>query len=141
MGLNRFHIRHPGQLKKSKSWEPFGSYQLNSMPIQPIYLKIGPNWLNRQCCLAGSSKMAPWILIFSIAMGGNYFQVKSIDTCAATFFWFYYFSLNQCVAYSLLSFFNENYSRSGSLLSNIPQAKQKLPLPQVRKTFLSFFHL
>ena len=27
---NKINIRHPGQLKKSKSWEPFWSYQLNS---------------------------------------------------------------------------------------------------------------
>ena len=60
-----------------------------------IYLKIGPNW---QCCLAGSSKTAPRILIFSIAMGANYsFYVKSIPTCAPTFFGYYgdYFSLSQ----------------------------------------------
>ena len=45
--------------------------------------KIGPN---RQCCLAGSSKMAPRILIFSIAMGANHsFYVKSIETNACAF--------------------------------------------------------
>ena len=27
---NKMNIRHPGQLKKSKSWGPFWSYQLNS---------------------------------------------------------------------------------------------------------------
>ena len=31
---------------------------------QPIYLKNGPNGLNWQCCLAGSSKTGPRILIF-----------------------------------------------------------------------------
>ena len=51
------------------------------------YLKIWPNWPNRQCCLAGSSKRAPMILIFLIAMGADYsFYVKSIATCALTFF-------------------------------------------------------
>ena len=34
--------------------------------------KNGPNGLNWQCCLAGSSKTAPTILIFSIAMGAGY---------------------------------------------------------------------
>jgi hypothetical protein len=54
------------------------------MPIQPIYLKIGPNW---QCCLAGSSKTAPRILIFSIAMGAEYLSyVKFIATESPTFF-------------------------------------------------------
>ena len=48
--------------------------------------KIGPNWPNKQCFLAGSSKMAPRILTFSIAMCANYsFYVKSIATCAPTF--------------------------------------------------------
>ena len=27
---NKINIQHPGELKKSKSWEPFWSYQLNS---------------------------------------------------------------------------------------------------------------
>ena len=52
----------------------------------PIHLKIGPNWSHRQCCLAGSSKTAPRILIFSIAMGAeNLSCVKSIETQARTF--------------------------------------------------------
>jgi hypothetical protein len=47
---------------------------------------IGPNWPNRQGCLAGSSKTAPSILIFSIAMGADYtFYVISIETHARTF--------------------------------------------------------
>ena len=54
---------------------------------QPIYLKISPNWPNWQCCLAGSFKRAPRILIFSIAMGAGYsFYVKFIATWAPTFF-------------------------------------------------------
>ena len=37
-------------------------------------------------CLAGSSKRAPRIFIFSIAMGANYaFYVKTIETHARTF--------------------------------------------------------
>ena len=53
---------------------------------QPIYLKIGPNWPNRQCCLAGSFKMAPRILIFSIALGADHsFYVKIIKTHARAF--------------------------------------------------------
>ena len=42
------------------------------LPIQPIHLEYGPNGLYWQCCLAGSSKTAPKILIFSIAMGADY---------------------------------------------------------------------
>jgi hypothetical protein len=56
------------------------------MPIQPIYLKIGPNWPNRQCYLADNSKTAPRNFFFSIVMGADYlFFVKNIETHARTF--------------------------------------------------------
>ena len=56
------------------------------LPIQPIHLKIEPNWPNWQCCLAGSSKTAPRILVFSIAMDADYsFYVKFIATYASAF--------------------------------------------------------
>jgi hypothetical protein len=42
-------------------WYP---WQLKKIKI----LEIGPNGLNWQCCLAGSFKTAPRILIFSFAM-------------------------------------------------------------------------
>ena len=45
------------------------------------------NVLDWQCCLAGSFKRAPGILIFSIAMGAdNSFYVKTIATHVPTFF-------------------------------------------------------
>ena len=51
-----------------------------------MYLKIGPNRPNWQCCLAGSSKTAPRILIFSIAMGADHsFYMKTIETHVRTF--------------------------------------------------------
>ena len=54
--------------------------------IQPIYLKTGPNWPNRQCWLAGSFKTALRIFIFSIPMGADYsFYVKTIETHAREF--------------------------------------------------------
>ena len=60
--------------------------ELPALPIQPIHLKIGPNWANRQCCLADSSKTARRILIFSIEMGADYsFYVKTNETYALTF--------------------------------------------------------
>ena len=44
----------------------------------PFILKNGPNWPNWRCRLAGSSKMAPRISIFSIVLGAEYsFYVKS----------------------------------------------------------------
>ena len=62
------------------------SCQLNST-ANPAHLpEIGPTWPNWQCCLAGSSKTAPMILIFSIAMGVDYsFYVKTIETHARAF--------------------------------------------------------
>jgi hypothetical protein len=46
----------------------------------PDFLVNGPNW---QYCLAGSSKTAPRILIFSIVLGADYlFYVISIATYA-----------------------------------------------------------
>ena len=44
-------------------------------PFGPFYEVNGLDW---QCYLAGSSKTAPRILIFSIAIGANYsFDIKS----------------------------------------------------------------
>ena len=87
---NKINIRHLGQLKKWKSWEPFGNYQLNStanpahLPQNWAYFEV--NGLDWQCCLAGSSQRAPRILIFSIAMGADYsFYVKTIETHARAF--------------------------------------------------------
>ena len=51
--------------------------------IGPFTKKIGQNGLNWQCGLAGSSKTAPRILIFSIVLGAEYsFYVKSNATYA-----------------------------------------------------------
>ena len=67
-----------------KNENPGGRF--GALPIQPIYLKIGRNWPNWQCCLARSSIMAPRSLIFSIAMVAYYsFYVKPIATRAPTF--------------------------------------------------------
>ena len=78
---------HPWQLKKSKSWGPFWSYQLNST-ANPAHLH--QNWPNWQCCLADSSKMAPRIFIFSILLGAEYLSyVKSIAAYAPKSFGYY----------------------------------------------------
>ena len=64
----------------------FGATSLPALPIWPIWSNFEVNWLDWQCCLAGSSKMAPRILIFSIAMGADYsFYVKSTATYAPAF--------------------------------------------------------
>ena len=57
------------------------------LPIQPIYLENGPNKLYWQCCLADSSKTAPTILFFSIAMCADYsFKLISIVHWVPQFF-------------------------------------------------------
>ena len=59
----------------------------------PIYKVNGLDWL---CCLAGSSKTAPRILIFSIAMGVDFILCEIYGYLCPHIFWVYYFSLNQC---------------------------------------------
>jgi hypothetical protein len=46
--------------KQHCQFSPFGPF---------LRYLIGLNW---HCCVAGSSKMAPRVLIFSIAMGADY---------------------------------------------------------------------
>ena len=63
--------------KKSKFWELPAKQQCRFGQFGPI-LRL--DW---QCCLAGSSKTAPRIFIFSIVLGAKYLSyVKSIDTHA-----------------------------------------------------------
>ena len=65
----------------------FGATSLSALPIWPIWPNFEVNGLDWQCCLAGSSKTAPRIFIFSIVLGAEYLSyVKSIATYAPTFF-------------------------------------------------------
>ena len=76
-----------------------------ALPIQPIHQENGPNGLNWQCCLAGSSKTAPRILIFSIVLGAEYsFYVKSIVTYAPQFKWHNKSFLGSVIRYKLSHF-------------------------------------
>ena len=68
MGLNGFHIKCI--IGIHCNWK----------------INVEVNGLDWQCCLAGSSKRAPRILIFSIAMGADSsFYVQFIATYAPTF--------------------------------------------------------
>ena len=83
-------------IQKSKSLTLFLSYQLKNWPIWPNFEVNGLDW---QCCLAGCSKRAPRILIFSIAMDtDNSFYVKFIATEAPTFFGILFQSQPWCVS-------------------------------------------
>ena len=56
------------------------------LPIWPIWPSFEVNGLDWQCCLASSSKRAPRIFIFSIALGAEYLShVKFIAARAPTF--------------------------------------------------------
>ena len=75
-----------GNWKNQNPVGHFGATSKTALPIQPIHQENGPNGLYWQCCLAGSSKTAPRILIFSIAMGADYsFEHFSIETYAPQF--------------------------------------------------------
>ena len=53
-------------------------------PFGPIFEVNGMDW---HCCLAGSCKTAPRILIFSIAIGANYsYELKNSEIWAPAFF-------------------------------------------------------
>ena len=73
---NGFHIKWiigtHGNWKNQNAGSRFGATCKTALPIQTTN---GPNGLNWQCFLAGSSKTAPMILIFSIAMGADYSSV------------------------------------------------------------------
>ena len=57
------------------------------MPIQPIWPIFVVNGLDWQCCLAGSSKASPRILVSSTAIGANYsFEAKNVEICVSAFF-------------------------------------------------------
>ena len=53
---------------------------LAKLPIQPILPIFEVNGLDWHCCLAGSSKTASRILIFSIAIDADYsYEVKNSE--------------------------------------------------------------
>ena len=77
--------QQPWQLKKSESWEPFWSYQLDNS-ASPSHLPQKWAKLAKSAVLFSGYLR---ILIFSIAMGAEYLSyVKSIATFALTFFWY-----------------------------------------------------
>ena len=108
------------EVSKEKDWKALPSHRLWlrllkirlaliahfdnwSLPNWPIWPSFEVNGLDWQCCLADSSKRAPRILIFTIAMGAEYLSyVKSIATFAPTFYG-YRISLNNVLPYIMSS--------------------------------------
>ena len=101
--------RQPWQLKKSKSWGLFWSYQLDSS-ANPVHLPQNwAKWAELAVLFRGSSKTAPKILIFLIAIGANYpLNLISIETYATQFIGlnkFFLGSVNILIL-SLFTFYN-----------------------------------
>ena len=66
-----------------------GVLELPAQPIQPIWPIFEVNGLDWHCCLVGSFKTAPRILIFSLAIGADYsydYEVKISEIWAPAFF-------------------------------------------------------
>ena len=58
----------------------FGAASQTALPIQPIWPIFVINGLDWQCRLTGTSRTAPGISIFSIAMGADYsFEARTTD--------------------------------------------------------------
>ena len=77
-----------GHWKNQNPGGCFGATSQTALPIQPIWPIFLVDRLNRQCCLAGSSKTAPRILIFSMAMDADYtFELIFNETWAPQFQW------------------------------------------------------
>ena len=77
-----------GHWKNQNPGGRFGATSQTALPIQPIWPIFLVDRLNWQCCLAGSSKTAPRILVFSMAMGADYsFELIFNETCAPQFKW------------------------------------------------------
>ena len=71
--------RHPWQLKRSKSWEAFWSYHLNSTPNLANLAQFWGKWALLAVLFS--------FFFFSIFLGAEYLSyVKSIATFALTFF-------------------------------------------------------
>ena len=115
------------------------------MPIQPIYLKIGPTWPNWQCCLGGSYKTAPRILIFSIAMGADYsFYVKSIATYAPAFLRHNNSVLARVPWYPHPKYLfwaakNQGFSLRGSIVRALDHERNLVVKNRFSHNFLSFY--
>ena len=74
-------------LKNQNPWGRFGATSQTALPIQPIWPVFEVDGLDWHCCLAGSCKTAPRILIFSIAIGANYsYELKNSEIWAPAFF-------------------------------------------------------
>ena len=80
----KMEVWHPQQLKKIKIPEAVLELPAKQhCQISPF----GPNRLDWQCFVAGSSKTAPRILIFLIAIGADYcFEAKNIEIWVPKFF-------------------------------------------------------
>ena len=89
-GSNKMKVWHQWQLKKSKSWGPFWSYQLDSTANSAHFARFlgSAVWLV-------APKRPPRIWYFSIVLGAEYFFMWNSLLRMHPHFWaIYYFSLS-----------------------------------------------
>ena len=106
IGLNDFHIKWIiGTHCNWKNQNPgsrLGATRETALPIWPIWPNFEVNGLDWQCSLAGSSKTAPRIFIFSIVLGADCLSyLKSIETHARAFFKVIIFSIGSVNTFKL----------------------------------------
>ena len=90
LGSNGFQLTRRfgthGNWKNKNLGSCFGANSKTALPIWPIWPNFEINGLDWQYYLAGSSKRAPRICIFSIVLGAEYwFYLKSIAIYAPAF--------------------------------------------------------
>ena len=124
-------------IKKNQNPEGnFGATSYTVLPIQSNWPIFEVNGLGWHCCLAGSSKTAPRILIFSIAMGATYlFEVKNIENWAPALFK-HNNSFIATVMYILLLYTNEWTRRKIS-----PLRRTKTCFFSTRRMFQLFVYI
>ena len=73
-------------MASEKNQNPGSCFEATSQTALPVWPNFEVNGLDWQCCLAGSSKTAPRVLIFSIVLGAECLSyLKSIETHARAF--------------------------------------------------------
>ena len=91
-------VWHPWQLKKSKSWGPFWSYQLNSTANSAHFAQFLGEWAKLAVLISCLLQNGPRILIFSIVLGAKCLSyLKSIETHPRAFFKVIIFSIGSSV--------------------------------------------
>ena len=90
---HKMNNRHPLQLKKSISWEPFWSYQLNSNADFANLAQFWGKWAGLAVLWAGGSKTASGIFIFQLSWVLNIYLMWNPLRTMPEHFWHLIFYL------------------------------------------------